>query len=667
MARTRCCCRRTYPTDVTKCARQCGIWLQRWSKNPTSSARIITKDVQKFRVYYSNAPKKIQILNLRIQDKSKHSVEFRVKGQGFALETVSHFQKQSTSLGSNLLAPRPVGFDMHFKEICKKAHLLKVCQFYKYRTDIQSALARTFRVNKNLKELELDGDASNLNDTFPCLKYIQSLESIYLKQIPSMPIEQSKKPFLTSHRSLKRVTLTGRLDNDHTTLEITQFIRAILELPHLKTFNFDAKTPPDFEINNIPFNVLKKRDISYNVRFVNSTSELNLSNSSQLGLEAVEFLGVNCIGQWHNHKTKEDMFQEQHLEAQEKMRKVFFVSLFEMQKVNLSLLFEACRNIVTLDLSLSISTSLKNISFAGLRNLKNLQNIFITIDNLEAAYLGRVPLPITTCCSVDLFKNLVFCAPRLKSVHIHLTGETLPKDEEDILAFFNSCSETLTHFTFMYSCYMKIPQKKIQVFYKGLALLKNLQSLTLLYNQVRAFKTSPKYIEISKIIKCQNLRELYISLISIPQSQVSLPKLNNLQRLGLEVNQNQLNRDLLKNLEGFVNLKCFELYIQKTCEKLWFRLLSTIQKLNKLEILRIKYDATSLPKGNITELLEDLKLIKQNHENLHAISFRGCPNYQEVVWQIGGSYPNQRNEDEKFYARESINRPKHIFYKIYSL
>lgn len=246
------------------------------------------------------------------------------------------------------------------------------------------------------------------------------------------------------------------------------------------------------DLNDVLFNVLKQKNIAYDIRTAYTDECRYLFNSSVPGLEKLESLGISPSDGIYRPEGCWKIAQDHFFEIQKKARNSLFFLMRNQKQVvdNLLILISTCRNISTLDLNLSTGL-LNKIDFSSLKTLHSLRHIFLRIEK------ACRDLPKSGKASNNLFESLALCQKAHQgflTFSLDLNASVLSRPEHKPMAFFfETCADTLQKVIlgFNYVSYKKIP---INIFYDGLSRLKQVQSLTIVILEARDEATKQGYL-----------------------------------------------------------------------------------------------------------------------------------------------------------------------------
>ena len=392
---------------------------------------------------------------------------------------------------------------------------------------------------KNLKSLYISS-ALVSPTTRKYLSSLKKLVSIHIVGLSNLSELQLRQTFLNRPSPIKHLTLDMSTYFRHgaQAQALTRLLQNMTELPRLKSLRFIADNYPQFDIDNIFFDVLRQKNIAYDVRVGQSNSAPALSNSNVLGFKNTEFLGITSSSSLYN-KTEWPIAREDHLKLQKEAKSLLFLRVPNPERL-LSKphnIFHICSNIQTLDLVLTTSL-LASIDFSPLKDLQNLKNIFIRIENVQ----GGLQIPKKN--STGLFEALSLYQQTCKNIQVVSISvartSLLERDYKSMVLFMEACSPSVQKITL--NLYNLLGSgAELHYFYDSLAQLKQVKSMSIVIRE-----------EQSKLPGYRSyLASHYTSLWELLQAKKSLEGLlliiPNANRSGVELT--------LKGIKGLKALK----------------------------------------------------------------------------------------------------------------
>lgn len=510
-------------------------------------------------------------------------------------------------------------------------------------------IRKAIKSNKWIRSFELD---SSIDDSLKILSRLRSLKSLNISYLPKLSVEDFEKALIASRLSLENITISGTIRARNA----VEMVRNILELPKLKRFNFDCNFPPG--IDRIPFKALQKRDISYDIRLYCIETAFEFSLVSELGLRDLDLLAINCKNIWLTSFPKWDWIEEEFTGKQEMARRSLFLDISDRFATELSKLFVACKNIRILHITLSQETQYgKNaIGYQSLKYLSKLEHIFIELGGFTSHQMASVKnLPDQ---AHDLFDNLKYCAPKLKSVSFHLYGESDPQNcRQALLAFFEACADTLIEITFKVTFDTYSTAKNTKIFYTALSKLKEIKCLKLIYEGFSDESFKVHSINLQSLLLNQKIREMYMSAPGISSEFITLNLVyqKHLEKLSL-VQETFNSSELLKTRTHLQNsLKFIEITLNKIDKEVWYILTNTMDFFKALETLKLKIGDLVIPPKIV---VEELKSIVKKHQSLNLIAF--CQENDPLTINIitNGAVFYSETDIENFFGRGLDGLPK---------
>lgn len=568
------------------------IWTRKWGYTIQYPSQNLDTTMKKLLIYYPKNPRDFLPITSEIRPTlfATHS-NLKERLRQLYRKVVSRYKQelmihQNIDISSSKLLTWPA---------CRTARSLRFFQpkylldedpedledFYKGCAYLAK---KSIKTNKRLRNLELDLVYFFFAKIFKDLKYVQSLQSLQINNFPDVSLDEFKKAIFGSRLSLETVTLTGKIELNN----LIERFRVILELPKLKRLNIDCEIR-DFDIGQIPFQIFHKRNISYDIRVTHDSENFQFTLPTEMSLAKLDFLGLNFNKNWISWFSTWDISLEEYVKIQQSVKRSLFISRPASSETEISELFLACKNIRVLDIILS-NASFNGHGYQNLKYLKNLQHIFIQLchlSNLRTRLVRELP-----ACTQILFENLKDCAQNLKSVSLHIYGESDPeKGINAISDFFETCSETLKYVTLKFTFDMYCEGKNINLFYTALHKLKSLTGITLIYDGYTDDEFAKHSDGLKTLLSNQLLQELRVSAKSISPNLVTLDlsSLRNLQNLSLEYSTLNIDSEFLASFPALVKtLRNLEISLNSLDKQTWYKLLNKLDSLQILESLKLR-------------------------------------------------------------------------------
>jgi hypothetical protein len=331
--------RPNYPSRLSN------IWAQRWSKIPRHSHDNLENYMRKILISYPKNLKALIPITVEASSKRTYLLENEADEKLITRLETRYMQILAKYKRSYI---RHQNIDIAYKDPFKyRPNRLDSLRLYDSKGDdavIPRVLYQTLRLVKRIKHLEIDGSVS-CADTLRFVRYIPSLESLYIDDFPRLSGEEANefvKSVLASQNSLKSITLIGSIS-----INPLKLFHMCKELHKLKTVNLDGKfESKNFDASKIPYEMFKYRKICFNIRLRHNKLELKIETKNKSGLVPVDFLGLSYKHRWVQKGLVWDSYHEDHIKFQEKAKRALFVNFPWMplqEKRRLSKLFRHCK------------------------------------------------------------------------------------------------------------------------------------------------------------------------------------------------------------------------------------------------------------------------------------------------------------------------------------
>lgn len=660
MCRTR---RRSFKTpDLSN------LKLQRWSQLSRYSIADLENHMRKVLIYYPKKPSTLKpILSELNQQLVKVGTSHKAQLQNLYRPIQSRYRREHfTHQHINLSCITPSVWPT-----CGRAHSMHLSQQNSEIQPSSLSLCKIIKANKNLQILQIDGSISCLSKVLECLRFMPCLKSIHIGDfVTGVSPAELRRSLYASRRSLETITFAQASFNDTAADEpndLIESLRMLPELSGLRKLNLCGEAAEELDINSIPFSLLHKRGISYNIRICYPGNKLILSVPTQLGLDSLEYLGLNVKRERIHRNLRWDTYQENQVKAQESTDRVLLLDIETAGKDDMCELLQTCRNISTLDITLSDYYEIDEKNFSGLKKLTNLQNLMIELANINYTYQKEsYDLPDN---SNKLFENLTFCAQSLRSFNLHLNGEGTVQetDVSTISAFFEACTDTLTNMTLKFTHDEYTLPGNVHVFYDGVAKLKRIERLSLIYEEFSNNGPSSfarHSANLKRVLMNKSLKEFCLSAPNISFEKLAIPfkYLDDIEKLQLDVySMKPLSHFLRKGYHFCNSLRDLELFVRKKVKNVLNKLLARIQSLSRLEAVKLMLDDKTTDNDAI---IDSLKMTVRNNQSLKLLAY-GKDIDVETIRVFSRTMSYSTTELDDIFGRNLKGLPKRRQHVVY--
>jgi len=564
------------------------IWLKNWDQTPQTQSIPLMVYMKKLLIYFPKDPKVLKHFALTAfqRPSTKGTPAFLSYYKKICRQVVSKYKREYF---------KALDYETSYRgpSVDRLHGPLKSLKVYRdWGKTIQSHLCprKIVIFSKHLKIADFSGDPLTPVCLMLYVKYNNDLESLSIRNMPFVTAQESKRLIKKQSSKLKHFAITGRLAEEYTRNTeafVKQWQWFCSLFSNLQTFKFDAETPDEFDVNCIPFYEFKKKNINYDIRVTHSVDYLVFSEENAASLADLDFLGINLKKEWLTLSSSWDKVKEEHSAAQKKAKNLLFLNLCEMREdIDFTNLFQACRNIQTLDLILSELNPV-SINFSGLQELHNLSHMFLQLHNFDNFHEG-------------LFSSLKLCVDRhqkLSTLNLGLFGGFLLGDYLHILPLFESLANVLSKLILQFSL-VAGSVEGIRYIYDGIQQLEALNELTVLVTglsfQKHDFQSMLDYHSkrIGDAVEGkQNLEYVCFASphIELKDLNIDFGRIPSLSRITLGMRVADCDLSVIHNIaEMAPDLKSLELGLMGQNEEGWIQILKAIRGMQNLEVLRLR-------------------------------------------------------------------------------
>jgi len=601
---------------VPKSSVRCNnIWFKEWKRMPKSQNVPLMTYVKKLLIYYPKNREALKQLTLSIFQKP-------------SCKSPPHFIALWNKLCDQVLAKykrayfRFLDIEISYRgaNINRLPGAIRTMTAHRtnpiiYKSQLHNK--KIIKFSKGLHKMDLSGIPLTPIVFLKVLKHTRNMQSLAIDNLPFLTSQYSKALIQRQKSFLKDFTITGSVAEEYT-CNMEAFIKQwdwICSLfTSLHKFRFDAETPEDFDINRIPFDAFKRKNINYDIRVTHQIDTLTFSKANAESLLDLDFLGINFKKEWLSLSSKWDKVEAKHLHIQKQAKNLLFLNLSEMRDfVDLTDLFNACKNISSLDLILSELNSTM-IDFSALPELHKLTNFFLQLHNFDNA-------------PEYLFNNLKLCIDKhqcLQTFNLGFFAGFINSDYECIHPLFDSMAEIIKDFTLQFSVVVGM-YKGIKYLYEGVEKLSNLEYLGIAITEPQ-MRVSANFEPILDFHlnqleeSLQNKKHLDYLCFASPHIELKKLSLNfsgaeNLKKITLGIKANDEDISLIEEMANVLDLSYLEMGLLEHSEEGWYRVLKVLRKMKNLETLRLR-EIKSLEEGKPDGLLKRLEDYLKEHPKL---------------------------------------------------
>ena len=600
------------PKSAIRCN---NIWFKDWNQMPKSQNVPLMTYVKKLLIYYPKNREALKQLTLAIFQKP-------------VCKSPPHFIAMWNKLCNKVIAKYKRAFfreldieiGYHGPNINRLPGAIRSMTAHRTsNTTYQSQLCnkKIIKFSKSLRDMDMSGDPLTPIVFLKVLKHTRNLHSLAIHNLPFMKTRFSKALIQRQRSSLKYFTITGRVAEEYT-CNIEAFVKQwewICSLfTTLRKFRFDAETPEDFDINRIPFDAFKRKNINYDIRVTHQIDTLTFSKANAESLQDLDFLGINFKKEWLSLSSKWDKVEAKHLRIQKQAKNLLFLNLSEMRDfVDLTGLFQACQNISSLDLILSELNSTM-IDFSALPELHQLTNLFLQLHNFDNAP-EHLFHPLNLC--VEKHKNL-------QLFNIGIFAGWVQPDYECALPLFDSLADILKDFTLQF-CVVAGMSKGIKCLYEGVEKLSALNYLGIAITEP-SMRVKGNFEPISDFhftqLEAILQNKKNVEYLCFASPDLELKKLafdfstaENLKKITLGIKANDLDISLIEEMSNVLDLEYLEIGLLEQTEEGWYKVLKAIQKMKNLETVRLR-EIRNLEEDKPDGFKKRLEKLVENHPKL---------------------------------------------------
>jgi len=563
------------------------IWFKKWDRTPQTQNIPLTQYIKKLLIYYPKNPRALKNFALTVfqRPSTKSSNAFLLYWKRLCRQVMNKYKRDDF---------RYLDYETSYRgpDTDRLHGPLKSLKVYRdWDKTIKSHLCprKMIIASKHLKYVDFSGDPLTPVCLILCLKYLRELESLSVHNLSYITEQEGHRLFKKQSSKLKHFAITGRLAEEYTRNTesfVKQWQWFCSLFTNLQTFKFDAETPEEFDINCIPFSEFKKKNINYDIRVTHSVDHLQFSEENAASLADVDFLGINLKKEWLTISSSWDKAKEQHLNLQKQSKNLLFLNLCEMKEdVDLTGLFEACKNIQTLDLILSELNSVY-INFQGIQELHNLNHLFLQLHNYDN-FVG------------EFCHYLKICAERyqkLNTLNLGVFGGWMQPDYMDIVPLFESLANVMTRLILQFSVVAGMVEG-VKYVYDGIEKLESLQELSILATgmsvQKDQFQSMLEYhikrVE-TAVLNKENLEYFCFASphIELKDLSIDFGRIESLRKITLGMRATDSDLSVINEVANAKELKYLEFGLMGQNEEGWIQVLKAIRGLDNLEVVRFR-------------------------------------------------------------------------------
>ena len=154
-------------------------------------------------------------------------------------------------------------------------------------------IKKLFHASPDLKTIDLNQEFLLHYSARKHLQCLKKLSFLHISGLTNLNIPQIQSIFQRGLLNLETLTVKAKAFSKLDQTLICELFKQILKLPSLKRFKFATDTTGSFDVNTIPFDQLKEKMITYDIRVAHSAQTFTPSLQNTLALQEVKFLGIS--------------------------------------------------------------------------------------------------------------------------------------------------------------------------------------------------------------------------------------------------------------------------------------------------------------------------------------------------------------------------------------